>query len=155
MEDPRTSKNTNIKFHEKHLKILHGISWNLFISQTPPKPLLLPEPLPRSTRHSSAANLRTKILDFKWFDPITILNLRGGIPRPIGDFPESLGQRISVGIIVVGRLGVRPTPFSAPCRRALALVARARRRARPSEKTVPGVHNKRDGRCSYGRFRTQ
>ena len=31
---------------------------------------------------------------------------RGGIPRPIGYFPESLSQAILVGIMLVGRLGV-------------------------------------------------
>ena len=35
-----------------------------------------------------------------------MLNLRGGIPRPIGDFPESLSQAMLVGIMLVGRLGV-------------------------------------------------
>ena len=52
------------------------------------------------------ANLRTKIMDFRGFDSSRILMLRGGIPRPIGDFPESLSQAILVGIILVGRLGV-------------------------------------------------
>ena len=32
---------------------------------------------------------RTQIVDFRGFDSSTILILRGGIPRPIGDFPES------------------------------------------------------------------
>ena len=54
------------------------------------------------------ANLRTHILDFRGFDSSTILILRGGIPVSIGDFPESLSQTILVGIILVGRLGVRP-----------------------------------------------
>ena len=31
--------------------------------------------------------------------------VRGGIPRPIGNSPESLSQAILVGIILVGRLG--------------------------------------------------
>ena len=38
------------------------------------------------------------------FDSSRILNIRGGIPRPIGDFPESLSQAILAGIILVGRL---------------------------------------------------
>ena len=46
------------------------------------------------------ANLRTKILDFRGFDA------RGGISQPHRDFPESLRQAISVGIILAGRLGL-------------------------------------------------
>ena len=67
-------------------------------------PALLPQG-PRQTRH--AANLRTKILDFRGFDSSRTLIARGGIPRPIGNFPKSLSQAILVGIIVVGRLGVK------------------------------------------------
>ena len=37
--------------------------------------------------------------------------LRGGIPRPIGNFPESSSQAILVGIMLVGRSGV---PVSSP-----------------------------------------
>ena len=37
---------------------------------------------------------------------LCILIQRGGIPRPIGNSPESLSQAISVGIMSVGRLGV-------------------------------------------------
>ena len=48
------------------------------------------------------ANLHTKIKDFRGFDSIRILILRGGIPRPMGDFP----QAILVGLIVIGRFGV-------------------------------------------------
>ena len=47
------------------------------------------------------ANLRTTILDFRGFDSIIILILRGG-----HDFLESLSQAILAGIILVGRLGV-------------------------------------------------
>ena len=32
------------------------------------------------------------------------LNLRGGIPRPTGNLPEMLSQRILAGIVLVGRL---------------------------------------------------
>ena len=46
-------------------------------------------------------------MDFRGFDSSIILDLRGGIPRPIGNFPESLSQAILAGIILVGRLGVR------------------------------------------------
>ena len=53
------------------------------------------------------ANLRTEILDFsRGFDSNIILNLRAELPRPVGNFPESLSQGILVGIILVGRLGV-------------------------------------------------
>ena len=51
-------------------------------------------------------NLPTKIMDFRGFDSSIIFILRGGIPRPIGNFPESLGQAILVGTMLVGRLGV-------------------------------------------------
>ena len=54
----------------------------------------------------SAADLRTKILDFRGLDSSRILSLRGGILISIGDFPGSLSQRILAGIILVGRLGV-------------------------------------------------
>ena len=37
---------------------------------------------------SPTANPRTNIVDFGGFDSSTILNLRGGIPRLVGDFPE-------------------------------------------------------------------
>ena len=57
-------------------------------------------------RHSHTANLRTEILDFRGFDPSIILILMGGIPRPIGNFPEVLSQLILVGMILLGRLGV-------------------------------------------------
>ena len=56
----------------------------------------------------SAANLRTKILDsgrVDSSDSSLIFMLRGGTPRPTGDFPENLSQAISVGIVLVGRLG--------------------------------------------------
>ena len=45
-------------------------------------------------------------MDFRGFDPSIILILKGGIPMPIGDFPESLTQAIVVGIMLVGGLGV-------------------------------------------------
>ena len=41
------------------------------------------------------ANLCTKIMDFRVFDSSGILILRGGIPRHIGNLPESLRQAIS------------------------------------------------------------
>ena len=56
-------------------------------------------------------NLPTNIMDFRGFDSSVILILRGGIPRPIGDVPESLSQAILVGIMLVGRLGVLLSSF--------------------------------------------
>ena len=52
-------------------------------------------------------NLPTNIVGFRGFDSSMILNFRGGIPRPIGKFPESLSQAMLVGVMFVGRLGVR------------------------------------------------
>ena len=49
-------------------------------------------------------NLRTNIMDFRRFDSNIILILRGGIPRPIGNFPENLSQGILAGIILAGIL---------------------------------------------------
>ena len=66
----------------------------------------------------STANLHTKILDFRGFDSSAILILRGGILRSIGSFPESLSQRILVGIISVGRLGVWCDLWPGPARGA-------------------------------------
>ena len=59
------------------------------------------------TRHSTA-NLPTNIMDFRGFDSGIILIFRGRIPRPIGDFLESLSRAILVGIMLVGRLGIVP-----------------------------------------------
>ena len=59
------------------------------------------------------ANLRTKILDFRGFDPSIILILRDGILMSIGDFLESLSQAILVGIMLVGRLGVEHYEYMA------------------------------------------
>ena len=50
------------------------------------------------------------IVDFRRFDSSEMLFFRGGIPRPIGDFPESLNQAMLVGTMLVGRLGVRLKP---------------------------------------------
>ena len=52
------------------------------------------------------SNLRTKIVDFRGFDSNTILIQRGGIPRPMGNFPEGLSQAMLLRIFLVGRLGV-------------------------------------------------
>ena len=61
-----------------------------------------------STLLCPTANLRTKILDFRGFGSIRILILRGGILMSIGDFPEMWSQRVFVGTVLVGRLGVCP-----------------------------------------------
>ena len=54
----------------------------------------------------TTANHRTNIMDFRGSDSSIILSLRGGIPMPIGDFPESLSQAMLVGVMLVGRWGV-------------------------------------------------
>ena len=51
--------------------------------------------------HASTANLRTKILDFRWFDSSGILLSRGGILRSVGTFPEDPSQQVLAGIILV------------------------------------------------------
>ena len=61
---------------------------------------------PRLPGGTPTANLPTTIMDFGGFDSSIILILRGGNPRPIGDFPESLTQAILVGIMLGGTLGV-------------------------------------------------
>ena len=70
---------------------------------TPPR---INESLGREIGHT--ANLCTKILDCRGLDSSIILILRGGIPRPTGNFPQMLSQAILIGIILVGRLGVHP-----------------------------------------------
>ena len=57
-------------------------------------------------RHEHTANLPTNIVDLRGVESSIILIIRGGIPWPIGDFPESLSQAILVGVMLVGRLGV-------------------------------------------------
>ena len=59
----------------------------------------------------NTANLCTTILDFRGFDSSIILILRGGIPRPMGNFPEISSQRIFVGRCLVGRLGILASGF--------------------------------------------
>ena len=56
---------------------------------------------------ATTANLRNNIMDFRGFDSSMIFSLRGGIPRPIGDFLESLSRAISVGIMLGGRLAAK------------------------------------------------
>ena len=50
----------------------------------------------------NTANPPTNIVDFRGFDSSIILILRGGIPRPIGDFPENSSQAMLVGTMLVG-----------------------------------------------------
>ena len=64
------------------------------------------DPATRHPMRNRAANLRTKILDFRGFDSSRILILRSGIPMSRGDFPEALNQLILVWVILVGRLKV-------------------------------------------------
>ena len=71
--------------------------------------LPLPEPKPaRSTAkiYPYTANLPTNIVDFRGSDSNIMSISRGGIPRPLGNFPESLSQAMLVGVMLVGRLGV-------------------------------------------------
>ena len=60
----------------------------------------------KGTAPFAVANLRTKILDFRGFDSSRISILGCGIPRSIGNIPESLSQGILAGIILVGRLAL-------------------------------------------------
>ena len=73
-------------------------------------------------REHSTANLRNS-----GFRTSTILILRGGIPRPVGNFPESLSQAILVGIILAGRSGVSWRPASS-CRARTSRWAQTSRR---------------------------
>ena len=63
--------------------------------------------LSRAGFRGSTANLLTNIVDFRGFKSSIILIIRGGIPRPMRDFPESLSRAMLVGVMLVGRLGVR------------------------------------------------
>jgi hypothetical protein len=60
-------------------------------------------------KFSATANLRTKILDFEGFDSSRILTSRGEILMFMGNCPQGLGEQVLAGIILVGRLGVRPS----------------------------------------------
>ena len=79
------------------------LGWQIWVCIQPHIPRH-PAPL------SSAANVRTKILDFRGFDSSIILHIRGGFLMPIGNFMENSSQQISVGIVLVGRLGI-PVAF--------------------------------------------
>ena len=60
----------------------------------------------------STPNPPTNIVDFRRFGSSIILVDRGGIPRPIGDFPETLNQAMLVGTLLVGGLGIKPVLLS-------------------------------------------
>ena len=60
----------------------------------------------RAGRGSRTASLRIRILDFIWLDSGIMLMLRGGIPRPMNNFLESLSQQILVLRFLVWRLAV-------------------------------------------------
>ena len=64
----------------------------------------------RRTANPHTANLRTNIMDVRGFDSSICLNLRGGIPRPKGDFPESLTQAMLVGCNVSREIGRTKNP---------------------------------------------
>ena len=83
---------------ETHLFSQHGMSVCTICVR--PSAAALNE---RSQAMSCYGHLRTKVLDFRGFDSSRIFILRGGIPRPIGSFPESLSQGILVRIISKGR----------------------------------------------------
>ena len=56
---------------------------------------------------SCAANLRTNMIDIRGFDSSMMLILRCGIPRPMGNFPESLSQAIwDNGSREIGRISL-------------------------------------------------
>ena len=59
--------------------------------------------------------LPTNIVGFRGFDSSIILIKRGGILRPIGDFPESLTQAILVGVMLVGVMLAGHSFCSAVC----------------------------------------
>ena len=71
--------------------------------------------------------------------------LRGGIPRPIGNYPENVSQAILVGIILVGRLAV-----SKLCRKRAA----GRQRGRDPEDRS-GVDTEVPRPCRYRRDQTE
>ena len=79
---------------------------------------------------NATTNLRTKILDFRGFDPLSNLILRGGFVMPIGNFTVSLSQQILVGIILVGRLGGIPNCATRITKSCKADVEQAQHRGR-------------------------
>ena len=73
-------------------------------------------------------NLPTKIVDLGGFDSSVMSLLRGRIPRPIGDFPESLSQAMLVGIMLAGRLGVAFMNSMSPPARGATKTSKQKRR---------------------------
>ena len=65
--------------------------------------------------HGATPNLPTDIVGFRGFDSSIILIYRGGIPRPIGDFPESF-ESSNVSRDNVSREIGRKLPREAPLR---------------------------------------
>ena len=63
-------------------------------------------PGPREDAMHSTANLRTNLMDFREFGSSITFIMRGGIPRSIGNCPQSLTQAMLVGVMLVGGLGV-------------------------------------------------
>ena len=88
--------------------------------------------------HSSTANLCTKILDFRGFGSSRILILRGGALMSKRNSPESLSQRILVGI----NLG-RKIWRTAPRAEAVADLCRRSGRGAPRRRPPPGPREDR------------
>ena len=86
------------------------IDWAVTWDRLSTLPLVGHTPLARWFKRSGsivlAADLRTKILDFRGFDLSIILISEGGILMSIGNFPERSSRQILVGIILVGAFGV-------------------------------------------------
>ena len=99
--------------------------------QVQPRTLESNPDLSHFQRREIGANLRTKILDVRGFDPGRILSLRGGILMSIGIFPESLSQAILAGRFLVGRLGVAARPH-----RGDEALLRSRRRGAFTPRTL-------------------
>ena len=57
---------------------------------------------------AATPNTRTNIVDFRGCDSSIILIIRGGILRPIGDFPESLSQAMLAGCNLSREIGREP-----------------------------------------------
>ena len=68
-------------------------------SQAPRPPVHVARIRPSTANRKGAhtPNLPTSIADFGGFDSSIILHVRGGIPRPIGDSPESSSQAMLAG----------------------------------------------------------
>ena len=82
-------------FISHHLTSYHIISYHIISYHIP--------------NAQCAANLRTKILDFRGFGSSIISTWRGGILMSMGGFPEIMSQQSLVWRILVGRLGARGT----------------------------------------------